>query len=335
MRVYAAGAGASRRRSSKRLETPVNQLDVLPPGTRTLLHRNMERHGRACIPPSLLHPSALRATGPTHAQCHRAGLRERVAHLWQLNARANRLAHHLIPLGVRPEDRVALCMERGIGMVVALLAMLKAGGAYVPLDPAYSGERLNHILTDSAPPLLVARRRRRPLKRCGDTGALAVLDPNATLGDAQPDDNPQTVCRPASPRLPDLHLRLHRHAQGRWSSTPRSCACSTQLRTGSASMSAMSGACSTRSPSISRFGVVGALRYGGKLVIVPQHVARFAPDFLRLLQQEGVTVLNQTPSAFRASFRRRKQTTPHCVALCDLRRQALNPSTLEPWYARH
>ena len=74
----------------------------------------------------------------------------------QLNARANRLAHHLVALGVRPEDRVALCMERGIGMVVALMAILKAGGAYVPLDPAYPGERLSHILTDATPRLLLA-----------------------------------------------------------------------------------------------------------------------------------------------------------------------------------
>ncbi|WP_157697940.1 AMP-binding protein, partial [Caballeronia calidae] len=57
----------------------------------------------------------------------------------QLNARANRLAHHLIGLGVRPETRVALCMARRAELIVALLAILKAGGAYVPLDPAYPG----------------------------------------------------------------------------------------------------------------------------------------------------------------------------------------------------
>ncbi|BBM06195.1 hypothetical protein HAALTHF_51020n [Vreelandella aquamarina] len=55
----------------------------------------------------------------------------------ELNTRANRLAHYLIGLGVRPETQVGVAMERSIEMVVGLLAILKAGGAYVPLDPDY------------------------------------------------------------------------------------------------------------------------------------------------------------------------------------------------------
>ncbi|WP_250487876.1 amino acid adenylation domain-containing protein, partial [Caballeronia sp. GaOx3] len=108
----------------------------------------------------------------------------------QLNARANQLAHHLIALGVRPEDRVALCMERGIGMVVALMAILKAGGAYVPLDPAYPGERLSHILTDATPRLLLADAAGR--EALGDIGSLTVLDPDASLDGSLSQDDPQT-----------------------------------------------------------------------------------------------------------------------------------------------
>ncbi|MFK3815873.1 non-ribosomal peptide synthase/polyketide synthase [Pseudomonas sp. NPDC089407] len=69
----------------------------------------------------------------------------------QLNEQANRLAHHLIGLGVKPDDRVAICVERGLSMVVGLLAILKAGGAYVPVDPDYPAERVRHMLSDSAP----------------------------------------------------------------------------------------------------------------------------------------------------------------------------------------
>ncbi|MFC7519132.1 AMP-binding protein, partial [Herbaspirillum sp. GCM10030257] len=69
----------------------------------------------------------------------------------ELNARANRLARHLRKLGVVPDARVALCMTRGIDMVVSLLAVWKAGAAYVPLDPAYPSERLVFMLEDSAP----------------------------------------------------------------------------------------------------------------------------------------------------------------------------------------
>ncbi|HEX8361031.1 MAG TPA: amino acid adenylation domain-containing protein, partial [Longimicrobium sp.] len=69
----------------------------------------------------------------------------------ELDARAGRLAHHLRARGVGPDARVAICVERGVEMVVGLLAILKAGGAYVPLDPAYPEERLRYMLEDSAP----------------------------------------------------------------------------------------------------------------------------------------------------------------------------------------
>ncbi|HEX6372560.1 MAG TPA: amino acid adenylation domain-containing protein, partial [Longimicrobium sp.] len=75
----------------------------------------------------------------------------------ELNARANRLAHHLRSRGVGPDARVAISLERGPEMVVALLAVLKAGGAYVPLDPDYPEQRLRWMLEDSAPALLLTR----------------------------------------------------------------------------------------------------------------------------------------------------------------------------------
>ncbi|MCO7256595.1 AMP-binding protein, partial [Dickeya oryzae] len=64
----------------------------------------------------------------------------------ELNCRANQLAHWLTEQGVRPDDRVAIALARGVELVVALLATLKAGGAYVPLDPAYPTARLQYML---------------------------------------------------------------------------------------------------------------------------------------------------------------------------------------------
>jgi amino acid adenylation domain-containing protein len=75
----------------------------------------------------------------------------------ELNARANRLARHLARLGVGPEVRVAICLERGPEMIVSLLAVLKAGGAYVPLDPGYPPERLRFMLADSGVAVLLSR----------------------------------------------------------------------------------------------------------------------------------------------------------------------------------
>ncbi|RQP22622.1 non-ribosomal peptide synthetase, partial [Piscinibacter terrae] len=76
----------------------------------------------------------------------------------ELDAQANQLAHHLRRLGVGAEQRVAVCMQRSVQMVVALLAVWKAGGAYVPLDPAYPQARLAHMMGDSAPRALLTDR---------------------------------------------------------------------------------------------------------------------------------------------------------------------------------
>ncbi|ANW03100.1 hypothetical protein LMTR13_26110 [Bradyrhizobium icense] len=73
-----------------------------------------------------------------------------------LNAHANRLAHHLIALGVKPDQPVAICLQRSVAMVVGLLAILKAGGAYLPLDRAYPSARLRQVLEDAAPQLVLA-----------------------------------------------------------------------------------------------------------------------------------------------------------------------------------
>ncbi|KAF9343518.1 hypothetical protein BGX34_006664, partial [Mortierella sp. NVP85] len=73
----------------------------------------------------------------------------------ELNERANRLAHHLIGLGVQPDSLVAICVERSFAMIVGVLAVLKAGGAYVPLDPSYPKERLAYILEDAAPTIVL------------------------------------------------------------------------------------------------------------------------------------------------------------------------------------
>ncbi len=75
----------------------------------------------------------------------------------ELNRQSNQLARHLRGLGVGPEVRVGICVERSLDMVVGLLGILKAGGAYVPLDPAYPQERLRFILEDTAAPVVVAQ----------------------------------------------------------------------------------------------------------------------------------------------------------------------------------
>ncbi len=68
----------------------------------------------------------------------------------EFNRRANRVAHRLRTLGVKADDRVAICAERSVEMVVGLLGILKSG-IVVPLDPSYPAERLRYMVEDSAP----------------------------------------------------------------------------------------------------------------------------------------------------------------------------------------
>jgi len=82
---------------------------------------------------------------------------EEVLSYGDLNARANRLAHRLMGMGVGPEVRVGIAVERSVEMMVGILAILKAGGAYVPLDPGYPVERLSYMIEDSAIALLLTQ----------------------------------------------------------------------------------------------------------------------------------------------------------------------------------
>ena len=75
----------------------------------------------------------------------------------ELDARSNRLARHLRKLGVGPDVRVGISLERGAEMMVSVLAVLKAGGAYVPVDPAYPADRIAYMLADSAAPVLITQ----------------------------------------------------------------------------------------------------------------------------------------------------------------------------------
>lgn len=75
----------------------------------------------------------------------------------ELNARTNQLAHYLRTLGVGPEVRVGICLDRSLEMIVGMLGILKAGGVYVPLDPTYPGERLSYMLQDSQSQVLLTQ----------------------------------------------------------------------------------------------------------------------------------------------------------------------------------
>jgi amino acid adenylation domain-containing protein len=114
----------------------------------------------------------------------------------ELNARANRLAHHLRTLGVGPDVRVAVCVERSVEMVVTLYGILKAGGAYLPLDPAYPEDRLRYMLADGAPAAVLTQ---ASLAGLFDGCDVPVIDLTSSAAwDAQPATNPARIGTPAN-----------------------------------------------------------------------------------------------------------------------------------------
>jgi amino acid adenylation domain-containing protein len=107
-----------------------------------------------------------------------------------LNRQANRLAHYLRALGVKPDTLVAVCVDRSLEMIVGLLAVIKAGGAYVPLDPEYPRERLQFMLEDSRPAVLLAQGHLRGFTEIRADLQLIDLGGTEAWGN-QPDSNPE------------------------------------------------------------------------------------------------------------------------------------------------
>ncbi|GAA1964913.1 hypothetical protein GCM10009738_45710 [Kitasatospora viridis] len=122
--------------------------------------------------------------------------RDQVLSYAELDARANRLAHHLVDLGVRPGGLVAVALPRSAELPVALLAVLKAGAAYLPLDPEYPAERLALMLGDAAPSCLLSEE--RTLRQLPAT-ELPVLDLGALDLDGRPSTAPRRAPAPGQP----------------------------------------------------------------------------------------------------------------------------------------
>ncbi|WNJ96980.1 amino acid adenylation domain-containing protein [Vibrio ruber] len=132
----------------------IGQMTVLPPSEHDLVLNQFNQTEAAFPDSSCLH-TLIEAQVARNPDATAVVFEDQSLSYAELNARANQLAHWLIEQGVRPDSRVAVCLERSCELVVSLLAILKAGGAYVPLDPGYPAERLTYMLSDSAPVALL------------------------------------------------------------------------------------------------------------------------------------------------------------------------------------
>ncbi|WP_255779125.1 amino acid adenylation domain-containing protein [Mycetohabitans sp. B8] len=159
-------------------QQPVARVELLTPAERTLLLQTWNATQQDYPAHQCIH-QLFEAQAERTPEATALVYEDQTLSYAQLNARANRLAHRLIELGVQPDARVAICVERSPAMVVGLLAILKAGGAYVPLDPAYPSERLAHILADAAPDIVLADAVGQAALGEAALVKCTVLDPNA------------------------------------------------------------------------------------------------------------------------------------------------------------
>ncbi|WP_271574391.1 AMP-binding protein, partial [Bradyrhizobium sp. CCBAU 11361] len=156
---------------------PVGRINVLPVDERTYLLEELNRTAAPYPSERCIHELFEAQVQKVPAAVAVVYENERLSY-GELNARANRLAHHLIGLGVKPDQPVAICLERGLAMVVGVLAILKAGGAYLPLDPAYPSARLRQIVDDAAPQMLLCDAAGRSALGAEAVADLSVVDLN-------------------------------------------------------------------------------------------------------------------------------------------------------------
>ncbi|WP_177244834.1 non-ribosomal peptide synthetase, partial [Streptomyces sp. yr375] len=259
-----------------------------------------------------------------------------------LNARANRLARRLVGHGIGPETIAALALPRGTDLVVALLAVLKTGAAYLPLDPDAPADRLSWMLTDAAPVAVLTDRataarlpdHRVPYLFLDDVtgegeGAAVDLRQDERCRPSSPDNTAYVIYTSGSTGRPKGVAVPHHNVVRLFSATDAS------FGFGAEDVWTL-----FHSPAFdfSVWELWGALLHGGRLVVVDHLTSRDPAAFLRLLERERVTVLNQTPSAFHqlaAADRDRPLGAQLALRFVVFGGEALEPALLADWYRRH
>jgi amino acid adenylation domain-containing protein len=256
----------------------------------------------------------------------------------ELNERANQLAHHLQALNVQPETLVGISVERSLDTAIGILGILKAGGAYVPLDPAYPQERLAYMLADSQVPILVTVGAVAS-SFAAYSGTVVCLDRDLPQISQHSQTNP--VCTVTPDNL--IYIIYTSGSTGK----PKG------VQLTHANVGRLFAATQewyqfdeddvwtmfhSYAFDFSVWELWGALIYGGRVVIVPFEVSRSPQEFYELLAREQVTVLNQTPSAFRQLMG--VAIDPQNQLALSLRwvifgGEALDLHSLKPWFDKY
>ncbi|MET0236593.1 MAG: amino acid adenylation domain-containing protein, partial [Kibdelosporangium sp.] len=249
----------------------------------------------------------------------------------QLDDRANELAQRIACHGVRPGQFVAIALPRCAELVVAILAVLKAGAAYVPLDTRYPADRVRGIVADAGPALLITS---EEIGLAAPSVPVLLVDETSTGGRQpvrpRPGSPAYVIHTSGSTGRPKGVVVTHENVIRLLAGTED------WFRFGPDDVWTLF---HSTSFDFSVWELWGALLYGGKLVVVDDDVARSPDEFLDLLVEQRVTVLNQTPSAFMqlAEADQRRSLPPDRLALryVIFGGEALELWRLSGWFSRH
>ena len=261
----------------------------------------------------------------------------------ELNERGNRLGRRLRKLGVGPEVRVALCLERSVEMLVGIVGVLKAGGVYVPLDPEYPEERLGWMLEDTGAKVVVtsgklAERvgksgvevevieldgRREQEELAGESGA------NLEGVEVEGRNAAYVIYTSGSTGRPKGVVVTHGNVVRLFSATEG------WFRFSGRDVWSLF---HSYAFDVSVWEMWGAWLYGGKLVVLKREETRSPEELYEVLEREGVTVLSQTPSAFRQLAQvvegreRKRDLKVRAIAFAG---EALNPGMVKGWAKKY
>ncbi|MFT5462877.1 MAG: amino acid adenylation domain-containing protein, partial [Planctomycetota bacterium] len=269
-----------------------------------------------------------------------------------LDARSNRIAQALIQRGVGPDVLVGICTDRGFDMVAATLGILKAGGAYLPIDPKSPATRTAFILGDSNSPVLLTQAKLRDvlpveLTQAGSATEVIVLDDPDSGLDGLPNVDPAVDVSPSNL----AYAIFTSGSTGQPKGVPIPHSNFARLITGTDAWYGFGEddiwiTLHSFGFDVSVWEVWGALVTGGTLVLASFEVAQSPGLRYQLCADEGVTILNQTPSAFvqlieaegalAAAHQRGGPALPElALRLVVFAGEALEFQSLRPWFERH
>ncbi|MGE5343979.1 MAG: amino acid adenylation domain-containing protein [Candidatus Omnitrophota bacterium] len=283
-------------------------------------------------------PDRIAVIGPSRVETSSVFTHQITYH--ELNEESDRLAALLIEKGVGPDTLVAIKAERSVEMIIGILGILKSGGAYLPIDPDYPRDRIDYMLMDSRACLLVNYSVGADPSFCKAGAHMgAPLQGEIRVG-ADP-----RVCPSAGHRPPATSLAYIIYTSG---TTGRPKGVMVEHRNvvsllfnekfqfdfnGSDIWTMFHSHCFD----FSVWELFGSLLNGGRVVVVPKMVARDTAHFLSLVRQYGVTILNQTPSAFYRFIEVDLQQERHGLAIRTVifGGEALHPGKLKQWHEQY